>query len=205
MLQDFSFTIGQPSTGYRTIQIHSTETTEGVIQVVRDGFRTSLPAPNVADAAWMMRADSLFFIEDSSLMKCCHKLSSMAWQIRYTTDEKSDFLMRQGEFPADWNTFIDWLADGTPTLDWSSYRLPVRQPGEFIVCGVVFHGSGQEYHYWTEDDTLCEGDWVLVPVGSGSQETAARIESIGYYTRSNAPYPIERMKMIIGRADKEDI
>lgn len=113
--------------------------------------------------------------------------------------------MRQGVFPACWNDFIDWLADITPALDWSSYRLPVRQPGEFIVCGVVFHGSGQEYHYWTEDSTLCEGDWVLVPVGSGSQETAARIESIGYYTRSNAPYPIERMKMVIGRADKTEI
>lgn len=204
MLQDFSFTIGQTTKGYRTIQIHASEKNEGTIQVVRDGFRTSLPPQSAADADWMTRADGLFFFDDQPLMKHCHKLSGMAWQIRYTADEKSDCLMHQGEFPAQWNTFIDWLADGTPALDWSTYRLPVRQPGEFIVCGVVFPGSGQEYHYWTEDDTLREGDWVLVPVGSGSQETAVRIESIGYYTRSNAPYPIERMKMIIGRADKED-
>ncbi|WP_294147829.1 hypothetical protein [uncultured Selenomonas sp.] len=204
MLQELSFTIGQPSTGYRTLAVHASDSKNIDVRIVRDGFRTSLPAPSTPDAAWLARADAVLPAEPPP-MKRCHKLSSLSWQLRYTTDEHSDFLMRQGVFPACWNDFIDWLADITPALDWSSYRLPVRQPGEFIVCGVVFHGSGQEYHYWTEDSTLCEGDWVLVPVGSGSQETAARIESIGYYTRSNAPYPIERMKMVIGRADKTEI
>ena len=204
MLQELSFTIGQPSTGYRTLDVHASNPENINVRIVRDGFRTSLPAPSTPDAAWLARADAVLPAEPPP-MKRCHKLSSLSWQLRYTTDEHSDFLMRQGVFPACWNDFIDWLADITPALDWSSYRLPVRQPGEFIVCGVVFHGSGQEYHYWTEDSTLCEGDWVLVPVGSGSQETAARIESIGYYTRSNAPYPIERMKMVIGRADRTEI
>ena len=142
MLQELSFTIGQPSTGYRTLDVHASNPENINVRIVRDGFRTSLPAPSTPDAAWLARADAVLPAEPPP-MKRCHKLSSLSWQLRYTTDENSDFLMRQGVFPACWNDFIDWLADITPALDWSSYRLPVRQPGEFIVCGVVFHGMMQ--------------------------------------------------------------
>ncbi|MDY6267882.1 MAG: hypothetical protein SPL39_02770 [Selenomonadaceae bacterium] len=204
MLQELSLTIGQPATGYRTLTIHASSPDAIDIRIVRDGFCTSLPKPGTPDAAWLSHADAVLPAEPPP-MKRCGKLSSLAWQLRYETTEKSDTLMRQGVFPACWNDFIDWLAAVTPALDWTPCRVPVRQPGEFIICGVVFPSSGQVYHYWTEDDTLMEGDRVLVPVGSGSQQTAARIESIGYYTRSSAPYPIERMKMIIGRADREDL
>lgn len=77
MLQELSFTIGQPSTGYRTLAVHASDSKNIDVRIVRDGFRTSLPAPSTPDAAWLARADAVLPAEPPP-MKRCHKLSSLS-------------------------------------------------------------------------------------------------------------------------------
>lgn len=202
MLQKLSFTIGNQTDGYRTVMVKAENAQTVRVHILRNGFQPPPPPKEFPTQSWLTHWHMFAMPPHSTIMKHCHKLSGLTWQLVYTAGEHTESLANQGSFPDTWNDFINWLAEVTPQLDWQAYRLPERKPGEFIVCGVTFHGEGQIYHYWTEDTSLSDGDWVRVPVGNGNQATMGRIESIGYFTRDNAPFPIERMKMILGRYEK---
>ena len=81
--------------------------------------------------------------------------------------------------------------------------LPVNdepdKPEKYIFCKVQFKGSYKSYSYRTEDETLAVGDIVDVPVGRNNDVAQARIVEIGYFDEEEAPFPIDRIKTIIGK------
>ena len=74
-----------------------------------------------------------------------------------------------------------------------------NKPDKYIFCKVQFKGSYKSYTYRTEDKTLSVGDVVDVPVGRNNDIAQARIVEIGYFDEEEAPFPIERIKVIIGK------
>lgn len=77
---------------------------------------------------------------------------------------------------------------------------PIDTPkGKYIFCKVKFDGSYKHYTYRTDDETLAVGDVVDVPVGKNNDVNQARIVEIGYFEEYEAPFPIDRIKKIIGK------
>lgn len=70
----------------------------------------------------------------------------------------------------------------------------------YTYVGVVFDDS-KVYNYRTTDSTIKIGDTVVVPVGIKKSNKNATVVSVGEYTRLAAPYPVEKTKEIIGKAD----
>ncbi len=71
----------------------------------------------------------------------------------------------------------------------------------YTFCGVLFPHTLHPYHYRTDDTTIKVGDDVLVPVGD--KETIGKVVSVGQYMRVAAPYPVDKTKFIIRKAEKE--
>ena len=71
--------------------------------------------------------------------------------------------------------------------------------GKYIFCKVQFKDSYKSYSYRTEDETLAVGDVVDVPVGKNNDVAQAKIVEIGYFDEAEAPFPIEKIKLIIGK------
>ncbi len=89
-------------------------------------------------------------------------------------------------------------------LDSSVYGKALRRQSELIFCNVIFEEYGKEYCYLTDDDTLEKGDLVIVPVGHDNHRSIARISSIEYHKKEEAPFPIERIKKIIRKCTDKD-
>lgn len=71
--------------------------------------------------------------------------------------------------------------------------------GKYILCKVQFKGSYKHYTYQTDDETLAVGDTVDVPVGKNNDVNQARIVEIGYFDEYETPFPVDRIKKIIGK------
>ena len=71
--------------------------------------------------------------------------------------------------------------------------------GKYILCKVQFKGSYKHYTYRTDDETLAVGDTVDVPVGKNNDVNQARIVEIGYFDEYETPFPVDRIKKIIGK------
>lgn len=79
---------------------------------------------------------------------------------------------------------------------------PVRfnnSSDKYILCKVQFTGSYKHYTYRTDDEKLSVGDVVDVPVGRNNDVAQAKIVEIGYFDEYETPYPIDRIKKIIGK------
>ena len=73
----------------------------------------------------------------------------------------------------------------------------------YTYCGVLLPFSSRPYSFRTEDNTIQIGDTVIVPVGENEKEMKGRVVSIGQYLRLSAPYPVEKTKLIIRKAEEE--
>lgn len=71
-------------------------------------------------------------------------------------------------------------------------------------CKVLFPRHEKLYSYRYEDINLTPGDFITVPYGRQNTEKIGRVESVGTYTASNAPYPPKKTKMVIGKTEKPD-
>ncbi len=80
----------------------------------------------------------------------------------------------------------------------------INRQGKYIFCKVQFKDSYKSYSYRTEDETLSVGDVVDVPVGKNNDVAQARIVEIGYFDEAEAPFPIDRIKKIIGKHIADD-
>lgn len=89
-------------------------------------------------------------------------------------------------------------------LNPSVYDKALRKQTDFIFCNVQFEEYRKTYCYLTDDDTLEVGDHVIVPVGQNNHEAFAQIESIEYHPAEEAPFPIKKIKRIIGRAEEKE-
>lgn len=109
--------------------------------------------------------------------------------------------------PQDWDEFIKEVKMFMSSFmrgdlfDRNAYERPKRRATDLIICQVVFAKYSNEYSYLTDDDSLKEGDKVLVPLGPSNRETVAEITGKGYYAKENAPYPIDKIKKIIKRVE----
>lgn len=72
----------------------------------------------------------------------------------------------------------------------------------YTYCGVLLPFSSRPYSFRTEDNTIQIGDTVIVPVGENDKEMKGRVVSIGQYLRLSAPYPVEKTKLIIRKAEE---
>jgi hypothetical protein len=89
-------------------------------------------------------------------------------------------------------------------LDPSVHDKALRKQSDLIFCNVQFDEYGKTYCYLTDDDTLDAEDYVVVPVGKDNHESIAKIESIEYHPAEEAPFPIDRIKKIIRKADRTE-
>ena len=89
-------------------------------------------------------------------------------------------------------------------LDPSVHNKALRKYSDLIFCNVQFEEYGKTYCYLTDDDTLEPEDYVIIPVGKDNHESVAKIESIEYHPAEEAPFPIDRIKKIICKADRTE-
>ena len=73
----------------------------------------------------------------------------------------------------------------------------LKDTQEYIYCGVNVGDNEFVYHYITNDESIKEGDKVVVPFGFKSEGKVAIVVSVGKYLRCNAPYPFAKTKRII--------
>ena len=75
--------------------------------------------------------------------------------------------------------------------------------GEVKYCGVEFSQGGKLYHYRTTNLGIHVGDEVVVPVGDANYEKIATVKSVEFCRWDDTPYPLEKTKEIIRKADEE--
>lgn len=91
----------------------------------------------------------------------------------------------------------------TKLLSPETYRYELHG-GKYIYCMVRLPNSYRLYSYRTEDESLQVGDVVDVPVGQDNDVICGKIEKTGYYNEGNAPYPVHKTKLIIGKHDEDE-
>ena len=79
------------------------------------------------------------------------------------------------------------------------YDKPRREYGELIYCKVEFRNSYKYYYYITTDDSISEGDYVLVPAGDKNRVEIVEVKSVEYYKEKYVPYPLNKVKHILRR------
>lgn len=82
--------------------------------------------------------------------------------------------------------------------DLNSFNRALKE-GEVKYCGCVFSEGGKIYHYRTTDLDICEGDLVIVPVGSGGDEKVVTVETVEFCRWDDTPYPLAKTREIIRR------
>ncbi len=69
-------------------------------------------------------------------------------------------------------------------------------------CRIHLDSIGQDFYYRTEDETLRTGDFVAVPFGRENRERTGLLMSVTLCTAADAPYPPEKTKEILRRAER---
>jgi hypothetical protein len=90
-------------------------------------------------------------------------------------------------------------------LDHTIYSKVKRGRWEYIFCSLVFDNGYKSYYYLTYDDSIAVGDFVIVPAGKENNLKVAKVVKIEYFTKENAPFPIEKTKCIIRRCSKNEL
>lgn len=89
-------------------------------------------------------------------------------------------------------------------LDPAVHGRSLRRKTDLIFCNVQFDDYGKTYCYLTDDDALAAGDCVVVPTGKSNREAVAYIESVEYHPAADAPYPLDKIKKVIGKYNGAD-
>lgn len=110
--------------------------------------------------------------------------------------------------PTYWDEFINHILDFLSfygigeIFDRSIYNKTIRRESDLIFCNVEFQDGYKTYCYLADTDDYGEGDYVIVPVGNENCETVARIDSIEYHSKDEAPYPLDKIKHIIRKCEE---
>lgn len=105
--------------------------------------------------------------------------------------------------PSDWPDFMDDVWEFMrfygmgEIMDPGVFGKTKRRNSDCIFAFVTFEEYGQEYSYLCDDDSISEGDEVLVPVGNEGKANIATVTRIEYHPESEAPYPMDKIKKII--------
>lgn len=73
----------------------------------------------------------------------------------------------------------------------------------YTYVSVCFKPGTQSYSYRTTDSSVKVGDVVVVPVGSA--EKVGLVTAVEKYKKSNVPYPVEKTKIVIRKATKDEV
>lgn len=114
----------------------------------------------------------------------------------FTTRYNENFLPGLTKFI---DTIQAVMADLTAEIFEQETSEVAPRQGKYIFCKVQFKGNYKAYTYCTDDETLSVGDIVDVPVGRYNDVTQARISDIYYAEEFEAPYPVDKIKKIIGK------
>lgn len=110
--------------------------------------------------------------------------------------------------PDDWADFADMLSRFLyyygvmgQMLNPFMYGKTLRRKDELVFCNVRFKDGGKTYCYLADEDIYHSGEEVVVPVTrrDGYGETVGIVDSVEYHTKEDAPYPVDRIKHIIGK------
>lgn len=74
---------------------------------------------------------------------------------------------------------------------------PEEETTEYVYCEVEVDGALRQYSYITDDESICEGDKVVVPFGSQNLEAMGVVANIIRCTGKNAPYPPSKTKKVL--------
>lgn len=111
--------------------------------------------------------------------------------------------------PNDWAKFAEELFDfinfyaNSEIFAPSVYDKPKRRSNSLIFCSVEFEENGKTYYYLADEDVYEAGDLVVVPTHDNRQKTVARLVRVEYFAKDMAPFPLEKMKHIIGKSEDE--
>ena len=72
---------------------------------------------------------------------------------------------------------------------------------KYMFCQVEFIPDASLYTYLCDDETIKEGDEVVVPVGPNEEMHIVKVKKIIYATAADAPYPFERCKKVIDKLE----
>ena len=117
---------------------------------------------------------------------------------------------RQG-IPSDWRWFVLTLKQTMELLlSGDLFNPAVYNKGklgadDYIYCSVYFPDGGQTYFYRTEDESIREGDCVVVPAGDADREVRGLVHSIEHFHKDDVPYPLENTKSIIRKCTDDEM
>lgn len=84
-------------------------------------------------------------------------------------------------------------------LEPSIYGKTKRRKEEYIYCSVEFDNGYKSYYYISDDDSIEIGDYVVVPTGRDNRYAFVEVVNIEYFTKENAPLPVDETKHIIAK------
>lgn len=115
----------------------------------------------------------------------------------------------QKGLPQDFSYFMESIRDfmhdygKADIFDPAIYDKRRRCQSEYIFCKVTFEDGYRKYYYLTDDESIQIGDLVMVPVGEDNHQSLVEVVDIDFFTKENAPFPIEKTKYILYKYGNE--
>lgn len=111
--------------------------------------------------------------------------------------------------PVDWPQFAEKLkpflaqfeTGYRDMLDKDNYSRTLRSKDDLIFCYVVFNRGGKSYCYLA-DEEYKPGEKVKVPAGEDDEYHIVTVKRIVYRPAEESPYPLDRIKRVIGRYEE---
>ena len=75
--------------------------------------------------------------------------------------------------------------------------------GTYTYVFVCLRPGAQSYAYRTNDPSIKAGDMVVVP--AGNEEKVGSVTEVRKYKKAEAPFPLEKTKLVIRKATPEDM
>lgn len=72
-----------------------------------------------------------------------------------------------------------------------------HRQSDCIFCSVIFDRGYKHYYYLTDDEGIAVGDFVIVPAGRDNHEAVVEVVAVEYFSKENAPLPVEKTKKIL--------
>lgn len=112
--------------------------------------------------------------------------------------------------PVDWEWFAEIVLDFMKSygygeiLNPSIYNKVKRRKSDYIYCSVIFNQGYKSYYYIADDDNIEVGDYVIVLAGNDNHPAIVEVVNVEYFSKENAPLPVEETKHIIRKMTDDD-
>ena len=131
------------------------------------------------------------------------------WELKLTNDEKENFYYSgsmYAKFSVNGKDLSDILRENLDIENlWGFHEEYLEEEPEYLYCRVIFGEGQKSYYYIADDESICKGDFVVVPAGKGDRFEVAKVVSAKWYPESKVPFPEEETKHIFRRCVAEDI